>query len=137
MADAIRGTGGYINYLGDEKKQSQSSLDKDSFLKLLVAQMTHQDPTNPMQDTEFVAQLATFNSLEQQINTNKNLEALVQLNSSSAVGYIGRLVSYTDAAGKAQADIVQFIEFNEGKVYLYFEDEKKGGISLDQVQAVG
>ena len=137
MANAITGTGGYINYFDDEKNKSESSLDKDSFLKLLVAQMTHQDPTNPMQDTEFVAQLATFNSLEQQINTNKNLETLVQLNSSSAVGYIGRLVSYTDAAGQPQADTVMFIEFNEGQVYLYFEDEKKGGISLDQVQAVG
>lgn len=137
MADAITGTSGYINYFDDEKKKAESSLDKDSFLKLLVAQMTHQDPTNPMQDTEFVAQLATFNSLEQQINTNKNLETLVQLNSSSAVGYIGRLVSYTDAAGQPQADVVQFIEFYEGKVYLYFEDEAKGGISLDQVQAVG
>lgn len=137
MPNAITGTGGNINYLGDEKKSSESTLDKDSFLKLLVAQMTHQDPTNPMPDTEFVAQLATFNALEQQINTNKNLETLVQLNSSSAVGYIGRLVSYTDAAGQPQADIVQFIEFNEGKVYLYFKDETKPGITLDQVQAVG
>ena len=137
MPNAIPGTGGNINYFDDEKKSSQSSLDKDSFLKLLVAQMTHQDPTNPMPDTEFVAQLATFNALEQQINTNKNLETLVQLNSSSAVGYIGRLVSYTDAAGQPQADTVQFIEFNEGKVYLYFKDETKPGITLDQVQAVG
>ena len=133
----ITGVGGHINYFDDGKNKAESSLDKDSFLKLLVAQMTHQDPTNPMPDTEFVAQLATFNALEQQITTNKNLETLVQLNSSSAVGYIGRLVSYTDAAGKPQADTVQFIEFNEGKVYLYFKDETKPGITLDQVQAVG
>ena len=137
MPNAIPGTGGNINHFDDEKKSSQSSLDKDSFLKLLVAQMTHQDPTNPMPDTEFVAQLATFNALEQQINTNKNLETLVQLNSASAVGYIGRLVSYTDAAGQPQADVVEFIEFNEGKVYLYFKDANKPGITLDQVQAVG
>ena len=133
----ITGVGGNINYFDDGKNKAESSLDKDSFLKLLVAQMTHQDPTNPMPDTEFVAQLATFNALEQQINTNKNLETLVQLNSASAVGYIGRLVSYTDAAGKPQADTVQFIEFNEGKVYLYFKDANKPGITLDQVQAVG
>lgn len=137
MPNSITGTSSNINYFDDGKNKAESSLDKDSFLKLLVAQMTHQDPTNPMPDTEFVAQLATFNALEQQINTNKNLETLVQLNSSSAVGYIGRLVSYTDAAGKPQADTVQFIEFNEGKVYLYFKDETKPGITLDQVQAVG
>ena len=137
MPNSITGTSSNINYFDDEKNKAESSLDKDSFLKLLVAQMTHQDPTNPMPDTEFVAQLATFNALEQQITTNKNLETLVQLNSSSAGGYIGRLVSYTDAAGKPQADTVQFIEFNEGKVYLYFKDETKPGITLDQVQAVG
>lgn len=137
MPNSITGTSSNINYFDDGKNKAESSLDKDSFLKLLVAQMTHQDPTNPMPDTEFVAQLATFNALEQQITTNKNLETLVQLNSSSAVGYIGRLVSYTDAAGQPQADIVQFIEFNEGKVYLYFKDETKPGITLDQVQAVG
>ncbi|MBP8784961.1 MAG: flagellar hook assembly protein FlgD [Synergistaceae bacterium] len=137
MPNSITGTSSNINYFDDGKNKAESSLDKDSFLKLLVAQMTHQDPTNPMPDTEFVAQLATFNALEQQITTNKNLETLVQLNSSSAVGYIGRLVSYTDAAGKPQADTVQFIEFNEGKVYLYFKDETKPGITLDQVQAVG
>ncbi len=137
MPNSITGTSSNINYFDDGKNKAESSLDKDSFLKLLVAQMTHQDPTNPMPDTEFVAQLATFNALEQQITTNKNLETLVQLTSSSAVGYIGRLVSYTDAAGKPQADTVQFIEFHEGKVYLYFKDETKPGITLDQVQAVG
>ena len=86
MPNSITGTSSNINYFDDGKNKAESSLDKDSFLKLLVAQMTHQDPTNPMPDTEFVAQLATFNALEQQITTNKNLETLVQLNSSSAVG---------------------------------------------------
>ena len=56
MPNAITGTGGNINYLGDEKKSSESTLDKDSFLKLLVAQMTHQDPTNPTNPMNYCRQ---------------------------------------------------------------------------------
>jgi flagellar basal-body rod modification protein FlgD len=49
-------------------------MGKDAFLKLLVAQIRHQDPLKPMADTEFVAQLATFSGLEQQMTSNKLLE---------------------------------------------------------------
>jgi flagellar basal-body rod modification protein FlgD len=51
-------------------------LDKNAFLKLLVAQISHQDPLKPMDDTAFVAQLAQFSALEQQMGTNSKLDAL-------------------------------------------------------------
>ena len=50
------------------------ALGKDDFLKLLIAQMKHQDPLKPMDDTAFVAQLAQFSSLEAQADTNKLLQ---------------------------------------------------------------
>lgn len=49
---------------------SASSMDKDAFLKLLVIQLQNQDPTNPQSNTEFIAQLATFSSLEQLTSIN-------------------------------------------------------------------
>lgn len=52
-----------------------SSLEQDAFLKLLVAQMKNQDPTNPMQAQDLAAQLAQFSSLNQLINVNSNLTA--------------------------------------------------------------
>lgn len=53
-----------------------SSLDKEDFLKLLVSQLQNQDPTNPLDDKEFIAQLAQFSSLEQAMETNTQLAAL-------------------------------------------------------------
>lgn len=74
-----------------------NNLDKDSFLLLLVTQFKHQDPLNPMEDREFIAQLATFSSLEQQMNTNATMEKMYTLEQQqqtiSAVTYIGKNVS--------------------------------------------
>jgi flagellar basal-body rod modification protein FlgD len=77
---------------------SQSgSLGKDDFLKLLIAQMQHQDPLKPMDDTAFVAQLAQFSSLEQQANTNKLLELVAQqqqgLANNTIVDMVGKNVT--------------------------------------------
>ncbi len=73
------------------------TLGKDDFLRLLVTQMTHQDPLNPMKDTEFIAQLAQFSSLEQMQNLNTQFaeqSALIQsLNNNMAAGLVGRMVS--------------------------------------------
>lgn len=73
-----------------------SMLDKDSFLLLLVTEFKHQDPLNPMEDREFVAQLAQFSSLEQQMQTNENMQTLVELEQRTqmlnAASYIGKEV---------------------------------------------
>ena len=56
----------------EKEKTSNSKLDKDAFLKLLVTQMQYQDPLNPSSNTEYVAQLATFSQLEQLQNISKD-----------------------------------------------------------------
>lgn len=80
-------------------------MGKEEFLTLLVAQLRHQDPMNPMDGQEFAAQLAQFSSLEQLININHALEAQViasqgiaqLLNATTATGVIGRkVVAYGD-----------------------------------------
>lgn len=58
-------------------KQIQQNLDKDDFLKLLITELQHQDPSSPMQDREFIAQMAQFSSMEQMLNVNKSLDKLV------------------------------------------------------------
>ena len=72
-------------------------LDKDDFLKILITQLTHQDPTEPMKDTEFIAQMAQFSSLEQITNMSQDFEKLAGiLSSSQALGLLGRIVEIFD-----------------------------------------
>ncbi len=76
---------------------SRTASDKDMFLKLLVAQLSHQDPLNPAEDKEFIAQLAQFTSLEELQNINKGVEsmntALVRQQIVNATSFIGTMVS--------------------------------------------
>lgn len=89
---------------------SKSSLDKDSFLKLLTTQLSHQDPLNPMEDKEFTAQMAQFSSLEQLMNISKGIESLNKAQNNdqavTAVSYIGKDVRADGyALGKDGTDI--------------------------------
>ena len=75
----------------------KASLDYDSFLKLLIAQMKNQDPTDPMDASEQIAQLATFSQVEQSIQMNSNLETLITGNAlTNASSYIGKTITSAD-----------------------------------------
>jgi flagellar basal-body rod modification protein FlgD len=72
-------------------------LDKNDFLKILITQLSHQDPTQPMEDKEFVAQMASFSSLEQITNMNEGLTKVADLIAKSqAVSLLGSLVDVSD-----------------------------------------
>lgn len=68
------------------------TVDYQSFLKLLIAEMKNQDPTKPMDSTEYVAQLATFSQVEQSVQTNSKLDQLLQ---TSALAQAGNIIGHT------------------------------------------
>src|SRR4051795_13584781 len=80
---------------------SSTMVDKDTFLKLLVAQLQHQDPTSPADSTQWTAQMAQFSTVEQLTNLAKNTQqASHSAAVNEAVGLIGRSVSYVPSKGE-------------------------------------
>ena len=95
--------------------RESAMLDYDNFLQLLIAQMKNQDPTEPMDATQQMAQLATFSQVEQTIKTNKNLESLLQRTSlQEANSVIGRTVTSDD--GKVSGIVKEVTLYNDGIV---------------------
>lgn len=91
-------------------KSPKAELDKDDFLKILVTQLQHQDPTNPMQDREFIAQMAQFSSLEQMTNMSQSFAKLSGvLNSSEAQALLGRNVEILDGETAINGKVTQVV----------------------------
>jgi flagellar basal-body rod modification protein FlgD len=86
------------------QQTSKTAVDYQSFLKLLIAEMKNQDPTKPMDSTQYVAQLATFSQVEQSVQTNTKLDQIMQSSAlSQADALIGR--SITSADGKTTGTV--------------------------------
>jgi flagellar basal-body rod modification protein FlgD len=77
----------------NQGKTTQQSLGKDDFLKLLITQLQYQDPTAPMEDKEFIAQMAQFSSLEQMTSMASDFSRLTNLFSGNeATSALGKSV---------------------------------------------
>lgn len=125
-------------YLADHQKQQvstgQSALGKDDFLKILITQLQNQDPQNPMEDKEFISQMATFSSLEQMTNINKTLDKIVNINNDNQLlqhsELIGKVVKWSkeDQVSNDQTTtnyfegIVTSVRMENGTVRLEMED---------------
>jgi flagellar basal-body rod modification protein FlgD len=98
---------------------SGHELGKDDFLKMLVAQLQHQDPMNPMNDMEFIGQIASFSSLEQINNLAAANERMAEaMGSNTAIGLIGRTVSWTDENDEVRTGVVEKVTTAGGKPLL-------------------
>jgi len=126
---------------GTEGQKKSSATDYETFIKLLVTQMKNQDPTEPVDATQYVSQLASFSSVEQAVQTNAKLEALlVNQTMSQAADYVGKQLSTED--GKT-AGIVQSVTiYGDGLIATLDNGEKLligPGVRVSQpeVKAVG
>jgi flagellar basal-body rod modification protein FlgD len=89
---------------GTTAQAAAPNIDYQSFLKLLIAEMKNQDPTKPMDSTEYVAQLATFSQVAQTVQTNSKLDQLLQ---TSALAQAGNIIghSITSADGNTTGTV--------------------------------
>lgn len=125
--------GGYEDYVAKANQpEHKSQMDKNDFLMLLVAQLNHQDPLNPMEDTDMTSQLAQYSSLEQLTNMNTTLESMLQQSTeermNTAVGYIGKSITANGYSVTKTDTQVSSIHYNLGesvtslKVNIYDSD---------------
>lgn len=117
----------------DSINKASNDLGKDAFLKILITQLSNQDPLDPLKDKDFIAQMAQFSTLEQMTNMNKSIEEMVSMNKATAVGYIGRIIEYTDEDGLPAFSQVGFVRFENGKIILNTPD---GDVPLEKVVSV-
>lgn len=125
-----------------EQRTPSSRLGKDEFLKILMAQLQNQDPLSPLDDKDFIAQMATFSSLEQLMNMSQSIDALVQNQLISPVvqysHMIGKEVTYVsseDGVGETITSKVKAVSQKDGWAILELENGDK--IVADSILKVG
>lgn len=124
-----------VNETKEEKKKTgktdSSTLDKDAFLQLLVAQMKYQDPLEPTSNTEYISQYATFSELEQMQNMSNTMEL------TRAANLVGQTVAVesVDSNGKTTSDmgVVDYISYENGKALIWVNGNS---YELDEVVEV-
>lgn len=134
------------------KPTKSTELGRNEFMQLLVKQLENQDPLQPMKNEEFVAQLATFSSLEQLTDMNKRMDSMIsgqgQLINAQALTLIGREViadtggtlrMNADAAGNRTSDRI-VVDVDEAPAAMYVEIRDASGkvvrkLNVDEPQA--
>lgn len=105
------------------KDAKSATLNYDSFLRLLIAQMKNQDPTDPVDASEQMSQLASFSIVEQSIKTNSHLESLIRETSlSQAASLIGKSVTSADGL---TSGVVKSVEINSDGLTAVLENGKE------------
>ncbi|OOE11930.1 flagellar hook assembly protein FlgD [Fictibacillus arsenicus] len=125
------------NYQAKTKQTGSNILGKDDFLKILITQLQNQDPTSPMQDREFIAQMASFSSLEQMTNMNQTMQQFLTFQTESSLlqqsQMIGKQVTFesetVDEEGEKVLEekkgTVKAVLFEKGSVMLEMSDGSK------------
>ncbi|WP_141903463.1 flagellar hook assembly protein FlgD [Lysinibacillus sp. Y5S-8] len=129
----------YSNYKKPTKQTGNSELGKDAFLQLLITQLQHQDPTNPMDDREFISQMAQFSSLEQMQNMTKTMESLLasqqQTQMMNYASFVGKEVKWHEITDKIDekgdpvvnegTGVIESLKFVDGSVVFKLADGKE------------
>jgi flagellar basal-body rod modification protein FlgD len=116
MPDAVSGTPtAPVIAPATQQVDRGDQMGKDTFLKLLVAQMRYQDPSNPVDSSQMIAQTATFTQVEklEQIATT-SATALILQEHAAAGAMVGRQVTYTDTTGTAVSGLVSSVRLASG-----------------------
>lgn len=135
--NAIDGSLWLANAVQPERKTGNQILGKDDFLKILLAQLENQDPLNPMEDKDFIAQMASFSSLEQMMNIANLMQQWMQVSSRDALlrysEWIGKTVHWQEGDATMSA-VVKSVTQKDGNIVLGLDNGST--IAADAVMTV-
>lgn len=133
----VESVGGVLST--QEQQVQQASLGQDDLFEILLTQLTYQDPLKPLDNQEFIAQLAQFTSLEQAQQTNSNIESLLTMQTANqSISLLGDTVQVETEQG-GQVGKVTTVTFERGIPNLTVQLSNGAfinGVSLAQVSLV-
>lgn len=132
MMDGITAVSQSAQSASSSTAAATANVDYQTFLRLLVAQMKNQDPTKPMESTEYMAQLASFSNVEQSIQLNSKLDQLLSASYlSQADALIGRTITSPD--GQVTGTVVEVKVYDDGLIAVLDTGEEMivgGGVKV-------
>ncbi|HEU5140232.1 MAG TPA: flagellar hook assembly protein FlgD [Bacillales bacterium] len=129
----------YLQQANASGATQQRLLGKDDFLRLLITQLKHQSPLQPMKNREFISQMAKFSTLEQMTNLNNRLDRfLTQQNENpwlTNAELIGKEVTWLKNDGETGEGIIHSIRMKDGQIW--FETKEGTLIGKNQITEIG
>lgn len=111
-----------------KQTQQQNQMDKDLFLQILTTQLQNQDPTQPMEDREMIAQMAQFSTLEQISNMNQAFNQFITSQQGDISRYstmMNKEVSWADeVTGQQETGIVKGIIKKDNQIYYQVNEQE-------------
>jgi flagellar basal-body rod modification protein FlgD len=122
-----------------QSQVQQTALGQEDLFKILLTQLSYQDPLKPMDNQEFIAKLAQFASLEQSNQLNQKTDTLLAMQSANqSVGLIGRTVEVRTDTGTlvGQVTTVSFLQGSPTLTVLTSDNNILPDVTLDQISIV-
>ena len=133
------GTLGAVNSTSTQQQQT-ATVNQEDLFNILLTQLNYQDPLEPIDNAEFISQLAQFTSLEQARQTNESIQSLIKIEAANqAIGILSRTVEVATETSRELGDVIS-VNFNSGSPVLTIETSDGRFLTyipLSQVQAVG
>jgi flagellar basal-body rod modification protein FlgD len=118
------------------QRQVKQVLEKDDFLKLLITQLTNQDPTQPMNDREFIAQMAQFSALEQMVNMSEGMARVANLvGRGQAYSLLGKAVTVADGTATVTGTVEEVSGGDYPQILIngkYYDIASVESVSIEQ-----
>ncbi len=115
-----------------------AAVGQEDFLKILLTQLNYQDPLKPLDNQEFLAQMAQFSSLEQSRQLNERIDTLLTIQASTqSIGLLGKTVEVSTESGAVVGQVTTMV-FKEGQPFMTVKvgDQFLNDISLSQISLV-